>query len=342
MTKITPSWHTLINAKREFLNCNNFINNIKFSLRVKYKRKENAMIQIYNRKTKQYDIEQVAGGILLDALYTTGRGKLGLELLVKRKIYSALTGFFCDRKISRKTIKGFADKFSIDINECENRLEDFKSFNDFFARKLKPSARNFDIAEEKLLAPGDGRLQAWENIDTEKLLQIKGMTYSLSELLQDEKLAREYNGGTYLILRLCPVDYHRFHFFDSGKCMETHKVTGEYYSVNPVALRKIPELYCRNKREYSIFQADNFGDVLFIEVGATSVGSIIQTYTPGKCVSRGEEKGFFKFGGSTVLLIFKKNMVKIDDDIIQQTGEGFETRVLAGEAIGNCMYKKTK
>ncbi len=300
------------------------------------------MIQIYNRKTKQYDIEQVAGGILLDALYTTGRGKLGLELLVKRKIYSALTGFFCDRKISRKTIKGFADKFSIDINECENRLEDFKSFNDFFARKLKPSARNFDIAEEKLLAPGDGRLQAWENIDTEKLLQIKGMTYSLSELLQDEKLAREYNGGTYLILRLCPVDYHRFHFFDSGKCMETHKVTGEYYSVNPVALRKIPELYCRNKREYSIFQADNFGDVLFIEVGATSVGSIIQTYTPGKCVSRGEEKGFFKFGGSTVLLIFKKNMVKIDDDIIQQTGEGFETRVLAGEAIGNCMYKKTK
>ncbi len=300
------------------------------------------MIQIYNRKNKQYDVEQVAGGSLLDALYTTGRGKIGLELLVKRKIYSALTGFFCDRKISRKTIKGFADKFSIDINECENRLEDFNSFNDFFARKLKPSARNFDIAEEKLLSPGDGRLQAWENIDTEKLLQIKGMTYSLSELLQNEKLAREYNGGTYLILRLCPVDYHRFHFFDSGKCMETRKVKGEYYSVNPVALRKIPELYCRNKREYSIFQTDNFGDVLFIEVGATSVGSIIQTYTPGKCVSRGEEKGFFKFGGSTVLLIFKKNMVKIDDDIIQQTAEGFETRVLAGEAIGNCMYKKTK
>ncbi|AEY67296.1 phosphatidylserine decarboxylase [Clostridium sp. BNL1100] len=300
------------------------------------------MIQIYNRKTKQYDIEQVAGGNLLDALYTTGRGKLGLELLVKRKLYSALTGFFCDRKISRKTIKGFADKFSIDINECENKLEDFNSFNDFFARKLKPSARKFDKAQEKLLAPGDGRLQAWENIDKEKLLQIKGMTYSLSELLQDEKLAQDYNGGTYLILRLCPVDYHRFHFFDSGKCMETQKIKGEYYSVNPVALKKIPELFCRNKREYSIFKTDNFGDVLYIEVGATSVGSIIQTYTPGERVSRGDEKGFFKFGGSTVLVIFKKNMVKIDDDIIQQTGEGFETRVLAGETIGNCIYKKTK
>lgn len=300
------------------------------------------MIKIYNRQTKQYDIEQVAGGKLLNTLYTTGRGKLGLELLVKRKIYSALTGFFCDRKISRNTIKGFAANFSIDINECENKLEDFKSFNDFFARKLKPSARKYDVSEEKLLSPGDGRLQAWENIDTGKLLQIKGMPYSLSELLKDEKLAREYNGGTYLILRLCPVDYHRFHFFDSGKCMETQKVKGEYYSVNPVALSKIPELFCRNKREYSIFKTDNFGEVLFIEVGATSVGSIIQTYTPGERVSRGDEKGYFKFGGSTILLVFKKNMVKIDEDIIQQTEEGFETRVLAGEAIGNCMYKKTK
>lgn len=300
------------------------------------------MIKIYNRKNKQYDIEQVAGGNLLDTLYTTRRGKLGLELLVKRKLYSALTGFFCDRKISRRTIKGFADKFSIDINECQDKPEDFKSFNDFFARKLKPSARIFDKAQEKLLSPGDGRLQAWENIDKEKLLQIKGMTYSLSELLQDEKLAQDYNGGTYMILRLCPVDYHRFHFFDSGKCMETHKIKGEYYSVNPVALKKIPELFCRNKREYSIFKTDNFGDVLYIEVGATSVGSIIQTYTPGERVSRGDEKGFFKFGGSTVLLIFKKDMVKIDEDIIQQTEEGFETRVLAGEAIGNCMYKKTK
>ncbi|EPR10381.1 phosphatidylserine decarboxylase [Ruminiclostridium papyrosolvens] len=300
------------------------------------------MIQIYNRKTKKYDIEQVAGGKLLDTLYTTGRGRLGLELLVKRKLYSALTGFFCDRKISRKTIKGFADKFSIDINECENKLEDFNSFNDFFARKMKPSARKFDKVREKLLSPGDGRLQALENIDKEKLLQIKGMTYSLSELLQDEKLAEEYNGGTYLILRLCPVDYHRFHFFDSGKCMETHKIKGKYYSVNPVALKKIPELFCRNKREYSIFKTDNFGEVLFIEVGATSVGSIIQTYTPGEHVSRGDEKGFFKFGGSTVLLIFKKNMVKIDEDIIQQTGEGFETRVLAGDIIGNCIEKRTK
>jgi phosphatidylserine decarboxylase len=292
------------------------------------------MIQIYNRKTKQYEIEKVAGGKFLDILYSTGRGRLGLELLVKRKIYSAATGFFCDRRISRRSIAGFVKSFSIDLSECTNTIEEFRSFNDFFSRRLKPSARNFDLSEEFLLSPGDGRLQAWEGIDAEKLLQVKGMCYSLKELLQDDLLAGEYSGGTYLILRLCPVDYHRFHFFDSGECGVSKRVRGEYYSVNPVALRSIPEIFCRNKREYAVFSSDHFGEVLFVEVGATSVGSVVQTYTPGKRVSKGMEKGYFKFGGSTILLFFKRDRVKIDNEIIRQTANGFETRIFAGDIIG--------
>jgi len=293
------------------------------------------MIKIYNRTTKQYDTEKVAGGKLLDALYTTKTGNLGLELLVKRKIYSALTGFFCDTGLSRKSISKFAKNFSIDLDECINNLEDFSSFNDFFARKLKDTARNFDKPDDKLLSLGDGRLQAWNGIDCKKVIQVKGMSYSLSELLQNEELAEEYQQGTYLILRLCPVDYHRFHFFDSGVCGSPKRVKGDYYSVNPVALKKIPELFCRNKREYSIFRTDNFGEVLYIEVGATSVGSIIQTFLPGNRIKRGEEKGYFKFGGSTVLLFFKKDTVILDKDIIEQTDAGFETKVIAGEVIGN-------
>jgi phosphatidylserine decarboxylase precursor len=195
--------------------------------------------------------------------------------------------------------------FSINMDECRNGVDDFGSFNDFFSRRLKDTARVFNTEEDKLLSPGDGRLQAWDGIDRGRLLQIKGMEYSLDELLQDPELSVEYAEGAYMILRLCPVDYHRFHFFDSGECTETHKLKGGYYSVNPVALSKIPGLFCRNKREYSIFKSDNFGDVLYVEVGATSVGSIIQTFTPGKHVSRGEEKGYFKFGGSTVLLFLK-------------------------------------
>ncbi len=293
------------------------------------------MIKIYNRNTKQYDIERVAGGKLLDALYTTKAGNLGLELLVKRKVYSAITGLFCDSRLSKRNISSFARNFSIDMNECANKLEDFCSFNDFFARKLKDTARSFDKPKDRLLSPGDGRLQAWEDIDYKSIIQIKGMSYSISELLQNDQLAREYDGGTYLILRLCPVDYHRFHFFDSGICGAPTRVKGEYYSVNPVALKRIPEVFCRNKREYSIFKTDNFGDVLYVEVGATSVGSIIQTFVPDSGIKRGEEKGYFKFGGSTVLLFFKKNSVIIDNDIIKQTNAGFETKIFAGDIIGS-------
>lgn len=297
------------------------------------------MIKIYNRKTGEYEIENVAGGTLLNALYTSKVGNLGLELLVKRKIYSALTGFFCDLGLSKKSIAKFAENFSIDLEECENKLDDYSSFNEFFSRKLKTTARSFNKPENELLSPGDGRLQAWDNIDYKDIIQVKGMSYSLSDLLLDEKLAKEYHGGAYMILRLCPVDYHRFHFFDSGVCSRAKKIKGEYYSVNPVALRKIPELFCRNKREYSIFKTDNFGEVLYVEVGATSVGSIVQTYVPDRRVNRGEEKGYFKFGGSTVLLFFKKDKIRIDADIINQTRDGFETKILAGETIGKRYLK---
>lgn len=295
------------------------------------------MIKIYNRKTGEYEIEKVAGGSLLNALYTTRAGKLGLELLVKRKIYSALTGIFCDTGLSKRSIAGFVKNFSIDMEECENKLEDFKSFNDFFARKLKKTARPFDTPSEYLLSPGDGRLQAWENINSQKIIQVKGMSYSLAELLQNSSLAAEFDGGTYIILRLCPVDYHRFHFFDSGVCGEPVRVRGEYYSVNPVSLGAIPEVFCRNKREYSLYKTDNFGEVLYVEVGATSVGAIIQTYIPGKRLERGAEKGYFKFGGSTVLLFFKKGKVLIDKEILEQTAAGFETRVIAGDTMGKAL-----
>jgi phosphatidylserine decarboxylase len=298
---------------------------------------EKNMITIYNRRTGEYEVEKVAGGNLLNALYTTKAGKLGLELLVKRKIYSALTGFFCDTSFSKRSIAGFVKNFSIDMDECENKQEEFKSFNDFFSRKLKKIARPFDKPLECLMSPGDGRLQAWTDINSSNIIQIKGMSYSLSELLQNPVLAKEYDGGTYIILRLCPVDYHRFHFFDSGVCGEPIRVRGEYYSVNPMALRTIPELFCRNKREYSLYKTDNFGDVLYVEVGATSVGSIVQTYTPGSRLERGDEKGFFKFGGSTVLLFFKKGKVVIDKEILDQTAAGIETKVLAGEEIGKAL-----
>ncbi|MDZ7543779.1 phosphatidylserine decarboxylase, partial [Clostridium perfringens] len=131
--------------------------------------------------------------------------------------------------------------------------------------------------------------------------------YSLSELIGDASIAKDYEGSVCLVLRLCPTDYHRFHFVDNGIPLESSFIAGNYYSVNPVALERIPKLYCQNKREWSIFKSDNFGDIIHIEVGATWVGTIGQTYTPNKRVIKGEEKGYFKFGGSTTILLFKKD-----------------------------------
>lgn len=292
------------------------------------------MIKIYNRKTEKYDIEKVAAGKLLDLMYNSTFGKPGLELLVKRKLFSDLSGIYFDSSLSKSKIKSFIEQFEIDMSICRSKIEDFKCFNDFFTRELVASARVFNSDPNLLLSPGDGRIRVWSDIDEKKLFQVKGITYSLSELLGDEKLARKYRKGTCAILRLAPVDYHRFHFIDHGICSKSTKIKGWYYSVNPTALMSIPQIFCQNKREYSILHTQNFGDIIYVEVGATSVGSIIQTYNPDSAVSRGDAKGFFKFGGSTIILLFEAGKVMIDEDILMQTELDYECRVLAGEVIG--------
>ncbi|MEQ8197330.1 MAG: phosphatidylserine decarboxylase [Clostridiaceae bacterium] len=292
------------------------------------------MIKIYNRKTKEYEEENVAGKKYIEWSYSSPAGKSITELLIKKKLFSKLYGAHCDRRGSIKKIPDFIKDFKIDMSICKKKPEEFTCFNDFFIRELNETARPVDKNPYMLVSPGDGRLSAFENINMDNLVQVKGLTYSLKELVLNEKVAEEYDGGTCLILRLCPTDYHRFHFTDNGVCSETTKIDGSYYSVNPIALKNIPKLFCQNKREWSIFKSENFGEIIHVEVGATCVGTIIQTYTPGNAVKKGDEKGYFKFGGSTTILFFKKDTVKIDTDITEQTSLGYETKVLMGETIG--------
>jgi len=293
------------------------------------------MIKVFNRISKKYDIEKVAGDKYLTWCYESPLGKSLTELFVKKKAFSYFYGKFCDSPFSKRKISPFIKEFNINMNECVNSKDDFTSFNDFFVRELKPSARPINNDRKNLISPGDGRLFAYENININNLIQVKDINYNLSELIANKDLAKKYDGGTCLILRLCPVDYHRFHFVDNGLISETTKVKGNYYSVNPIALERIPKLYCQNKREYSIQTSENFGDILYIEVGATCVGSIIQSYKANTFVKKGDEKGYFKFGGSTTILFFEKDKIKIDEDIINQTLMGYETKVLMGEVIGS-------
>lgn len=292
------------------------------------------MIQIYNRKTQSYEEELIAGKKFIEWTYESPIGKGITELIAKRKIFSKIYGIFCDTKLSTKKIPEFINNFNIDINDSIKNIDEFNSFNDFFIRKLKSNARPINMTKNILISPGDGRLTAYDDIDLNNIVQIKGLTYSLKELINNNLIADNYIGGVCLILRLCPTDYHRFHFIDSGIPCENNFIRGQYYSVNPIALNSIPKLFCQNKREWSIFKSDNFGDVLNIEVGATCVGSIIQTYTPNVRVNKGDEKGYFKFGGSTTILFFEKDRINIDDDILIQSKLGYECKVQLGENIG--------
>lgn len=241
---------------------------------------------------------------------------------------------FCDSKLSANKIQSFVEKFNIDMTITKKGINEFTSFNDFFTRELTHESRPINKDKTILISPGDGRLMAYENINLENIIQIKGLTYSLRELINNDNISKNYQSGICIILRLAPTDYHRFHFIDSGIPCESHFINGHYYSVNPIALNTIPKLFCENKREWSLFKSDNFNDILCIEVGATCVGSIIQTYLPNLRVNKGDEKGYFKFGGSTVILFFKKNCIDLDDDILNQSKLGFECSVKLGEKIG--------
>ena len=293
------------------------------------------MIKVYNRKNKDYEIEKVAGDNFLKWCYESPIGKGLTELLVKKKLFSKLYGNYCNTKFSRDKIPAFIEDFNIDLNIANKKLEEFTSFNDFFIRTLNSTARPVDMDPNALISPGDGRLLAFDNISMDSLVQVKNLTYSLSELISDAAVASKYEGGVCLILRLCPTDYHRFHFVDFGVPSETKSINGIYYSVNPIALERIPKLFCQNKREWSLFKSENFGDILHVEVGATCVGTIIQSYKPEEKVIKGQEKGYFKFGGSTTILFFEKGLLDIDEDILNQTSQGFECKVIMGETIGH-------
>jgi phosphatidylserine decarboxylase len=292
------------------------------------------MIKYYNRKLKKYEVETVAGYTYIKWTYSSPIGMKLLEIIIKKKFFSKLYGYYCNSILSKRKINSFIKNFNIDMTQSSKDKSQFKNFNDFFTRKLKPNSRPIDKNEYSLISPGDGRLLAYSNIDLNKLVQIKGITYKLYDLIKDTRTSEKFNSGDLIILRLAPIDYHRFHFIDYGKCTTSKRIKGDYYSVNPMALKKIRNLFCKNERQWSIFHSKNFGDILYVEVGATCVGSIVQTYKPNKYVSKGDEKGYFKFGGSTIILFFEKNKIVLDQDIIKQTKQGFETKVLMGEKIG--------
>lgn len=290
-------------------------------------------IEYIDRKTGRLLQETVPGEKWLQWLYHSPLGKLPLESVVKRKFLSHWYGQLMDAPASKDKIPGFVESLKIDMDEAVRPIEDYDTFNDFFIRELKSDVRPIDESPDGIASPADGKVLAFEGITGLEAFFVKGQEFSLANFLGDAPLSEKYADGTLLIIRLAPVDYHRFHFPADGTISRSCLINGDYYSVSPYAVKGRLSVYWENKREFSTLKTQNTGDILLCEVGATMVGSIVQNYEPDSQVRKGQEKGWFTFGGSTVVMLLEKDKAHIDADILSNTQKGFETSIQMGEHL---------
>ncbi len=291
-------------------------------------------IRYFDRYTKQYEEEQVMGEHFLKWIYGSTLGKVALHTLIKRRFFSDIMGWWMNRAGSIKSIPPFIDQYQIDMNESIKQVGDFTCFNDFFARKLTPEARPILGDEMTAVFPADARHMGWQDAALIENVFVKNQSFDLTALLDSVELAQKYAHGTLILSRLCPVDYHRFHFPVAGIPSTTRRVSGSLASVSPYCLRNKLAWLWTNKRTITELKSEQWGDVLLIEVGATGVGAIHETYTPNKPVEKGAEKGYFTFGGSTVITIFEPNKIQLAPDLLANTAERTELYAKQGDIMG--------
>lgn len=292
-----------------------------------------------DRETQVIKKEKVVAQGALEFLYSSNPliyafSKLFLLPLIKLPIISKLYGSLQDRASSKKKIKPFILEHKIDPKEFEESIESFRNFNDFFTRKLKVSSRPVVPCKQTAITIADGRYYVFPRIDKKLEVEVKGKHLSIAKLLNNQALANEYENGSLVIARLCPSDYHRFHFPFDCQAKSTSLVNGPLLSVNPLALAKNFNILAENKRYITPLYSEVFGEVLFIEIGATNVGTVHQSFTANQFYKKGDEKGYFSFGGSCVILVFKEGKISIDEDLVKASLQGTEVYCKMGQSLG--------
>ncbi len=270
-----------------------------------------------------------SGAGSLRFLYNTAVGRVLLRPLICKPI-SSISGWFMDRRVSAWFVKGFIKSNCIDMSDYEERK--FRSFNDFFTRGLKEGARPVPNGENDFVSPADARLSVYD-ITPERYFTVKGVDYTIADLLENNELAKRFDGGKCLIFRLAVDNYHRYGWCADGEAGAPVRIKGKYHTVQPIAMRRFP-IFRENVREYTVIETEKFGTVVQIEVGALMVGRIVNNDKNGCTSKKGTEKGKFEFGGSTVVVLIEKDKVNLDDEFIQNTKNDLETNVKYGEKIG--------
>lgn len=293
-----------------------------------------APLMYVDRATGALQPEKIYGETELDFLYRTLPGKWLRALGITHPWFSHLNALPKKWGPQQARIADFAQRYDVNVDEAEYPPGRYRSLDEFFCRRLKPGVRTVDGSPDVLTSPADGRLLAYP-IHRGQLLHIKQQQVGIADLLQDETAARDLDNGTALVVRLAPKDYHRFHFPASGWASPARAAGQRLESVHPIALHSGASSFL-NKRCITRIDSDAFGRLYMVEVGALTVGTIVQRYQSGN-VSKGAEKGYFRFGGSTVVLLWGEQGPVVDADLRANSERGLETLVQYGSRIARML-----
>ena len=296
-------------------------------------------ITYFNRSAQCNEVELVYGDGAIRFIYDTKLGQW-LAPIIASKPVSRIYGWMQNWSISRRKIPPFIKKFGINLNiyktgsiNSQSKEQSFKNFNEFFIREFEANQRHFIEAKHKMPAFCEARYFGHTTINKEVKIPVKGRLLKASDLLNDSSWGPTFENGPLLVARLCPVDYHRYHYPCDGKTLDSFQIRGQLHSVNPLALKAKPEIFIINERRISILESQHFGKLAFIEVGAAMVGKIVQTHDETKNHYRGDQKGYFLFGGSTVVVLGERGRWRPSEDILNNTQAGIETYLHLGDEV---------
>ena len=293
-------------------------------------------IKYFNRYSNAIEVEKVYGDGAVKWMYDSTSGKALAHFLVKAP-FSKFYGIFQDMSFSKGKIPEFVKNFNIPMDdfipEDGFNLDDpYPSFNSFFIRRFKAGKRPFVNNPSEMGAFSEARYYGYESVKSDETVPVKGNFLTPEGLVASDKWESTFKEGPLLLARLCPVDYHRYHYPDKGEVLDSYRVHGAYHSVNPLALKMKQDILISNERQVTILETENFGKLAYIEVGAICVGKIVQSGPLDK-FNKGDEKGYFLFGGSTVIVVGEKGKWKPSDDILKNTKEGRETYIHLGDSV---------